>query len=47
MPHRIFFCLGSYDLIGGTWDDSLGEAYDKVARMLGLGSHGTLATYIN
>jgi N6-L-threonylcarbamoyladenine synthase len=27
-------------LIGGTYDDSVGEAYDKVARMLGLGYPG-------
>ena len=27
-------------LIGGTFDDSVGEAYDKVARMLGLGYPG-------
>lgn len=28
--------LGSYQLIGQTVDDALGEAYDKVAKMLGL-----------
>ena len=28
--------IGSYKVIGGTLDDSLGEAYDKVARMLNL-----------
>ncbi|GMI10310.1 hypothetical protein TrVE_jg4463 [Triparma verrucosa] len=28
--------IGSYEVIGGTLDDSLGEAYDKVARMLNL-----------
>eukprot|EP00520_Triparma_pacifica_P009825 CAMPEP_0118653846 /NCGR_PEP_ID=MMETSP0785-20121206/12051_1 /TAXON_ID=91992 /ORGANISM="Bolidomonas pacifica, Strain CCMP 1866" /LENGTH=416 /DNA_ID=CAMNT_0006546421 /DNA_START=140 /DNA_END=1390 /DNA_ORIENTATION=- len=28
--------MGEYEVIGGTLDDSLGEAYDKVARMLGL-----------
>ncbi|GMI24784.1 hypothetical protein TrCOL_g8040 [Triparma columacea] len=28
--------VGEYEVIGGTLDDSLGEAYDKVARMLGL-----------
>ena len=28
--------IGSYSVIGGTLDDSLGEAYDKVARMLNL-----------
>lgn len=30
----------SYDKIGGTRDDAAGEAYDKVARMLGLGYPG-------
>jgi len=28
--------IGRYSVIGGTIDDALGEAYDKVARMLGL-----------
>jgi glycoprotease/Kae1 family metallohydrolase len=28
--------LGRCEVVGGTLDDSLGEAYDKVARMLGL-----------
>lgn len=28
--------IGKYEFIGGTLDDSLGEAYDKTARMLGL-----------
>ena len=28
--------MGDYTVVGGTLDDSLGEAYDKVARMLGL-----------
>ena len=38
--------LGDYDLLGKTVDDSIGEAYDKVARMLeitlstGQGVHG-------
>eukprot|EP01084_Bolivina_argentea_P161320 280847_1 len=27
---------GSYAVLGGTLDDAMGEAYDKVARMLGL-----------
>lgn len=32
--------FGSYDVIGQTLDDALGEAYDKVAKMLGLGYPG-------
>lgn len=28
--------IGNYSILGGTMDDSLGEAYDKTARMLGL-----------
>ena len=28
--------LGSYEKIGETIDDALGEAFDKVAQMLGL-----------
>jgi tRNA A37 threonylcarbamoyltransferase TsaD len=28
--------VGRYTLLGGTLDDSIGEAYDKVARVLGL-----------
>lgn len=28
--------IGDYTVIGGTLDDSLGEAYDKTARLLGL-----------
>jgi N6-L-threonylcarbamoyladenine synthase len=28
--------LGEYSLLGGTLDDSLGEAFDKAARLLGL-----------
>jgi N6-L-threonylcarbamoyladenine synthase len=28
--------VGNYDILGGTIDDSLGEAFDKVARLLGL-----------
>jgi N6-L-threonylcarbamoyladenine synthase len=31
---------GRYDLIGRTRDDAAGEAYDKVARLLGLGYPG-------
>eukprot|EP00339_Tiarina_fusa_P009737 CAMPEP_0117007360 /NCGR_PEP_ID=MMETSP0472-20121206/7265_1 /TAXON_ID=693140 ORGANISM="Tiarina fusus, Strain LIS" /NCGR_SAMPLE_ID=MMETSP0472 /ASSEMBLY_ACC=CAM_ASM_000603 /LENGTH=451 /DNA_ID=CAMNT_0004709101 /DNA_START=214 /DNA_END=1569 /DNA_ORIENTATION=- len=35
---QIMKCLGvgQYSIIGGTLDDSLGEAYDKTARLLGL-----------
>ncbi|WP_163327746.1 tRNA (adenosine(37)-N6)-threonylcarbamoyltransferase complex transferase subunit TsaD [Desulfurobacterium thermolithotrophum] len=32
--------LGKYKLIGKTLDDAVGEAYDKVAKMLGLGYPG-------
>jgi N6-L-threonylcarbamoyladenine synthase len=32
--------LGEYELLGTTRDDSVGEAYDKVARELGLGYPG-------
>jgi N6-L-threonylcarbamoyladenine synthase len=32
--------LWSYDLIGRTVDDAAGEAYDKVAKLLGLGYPG-------
>ena len=32
--------LGKYRRIGGTRDDAVGEAYDKVAKMLGLGYPG-------
>jgi N6-L-threonylcarbamoyladenine synthase len=32
--------LGTYELLGETVDDSIGEAYDKVARYLGLGYPG-------
>ena len=28
--------IGQYEILGGTIDDSLGEAYDKTARLLGL-----------
>ncbi|KAK4535839.1 hypothetical protein CDCA_CDCA06G1864 [Cyanidium caldarium] len=28
--------LGQYSILGGTLDDSIGEAYDKTARLLGL-----------
>lgn len=30
--------IGEYELLGGTVDDSVGEAYDKVARMLSIQS---------
>ena len=32
--------LGTYELIGATRDDAAGEAFDKVARILGLGYPG-------
>lgn len=32
--------VGDYERLGGTVDDALGEAYDKVAKMLGLGYPG-------
>jgi len=32
--------IGSYHLLGGTRDDAAGEAFDKVAKMLGLGYPG-------
>ena len=32
--------VGKYELIGQTLDDSAGEAFDKVAKMLGLGYPG-------
>jgi N6-L-threonylcarbamoyladenine synthase len=32
--------IGRYELLGQTRDDSIGEAYDKVARYLGLGYPG-------
>lgn len=32
--------FGRYDFLGGTLDDAVGEAYDKVAKMLGLGYPG-------
>ena len=32
--------LGEYDLIGQTVDDAAGEAFDKVAKMMGLGYPG-------
>lgn len=32
--------FGSYDVLGGTRDDAAGEAFDKVAKILGLGYPG-------
>jgi len=32
--------IGHYELLGDTLDDAVGEAFDKVARMLGLGYPG-------
>ena len=32
--------FGSYDLLGGTRDDAAGEAFDKIAKLLGLGYPG-------
>lgn len=34
------FSIGSYSIIGTTVDDAIGEAFDKVARMLGLSYPG-------
>ena len=31
---------GQYELVGRTRDDAAGEAYDKVAKLLGLGYPG-------
>ena len=41
-PTSLYFVSspGSYELIGRTRDDAAGEAYDKVARLLGLGYPG-------
>lgn len=33
--------LGEYSVIGGTLDDSLGEAFDKAARLVGLRTDGS------
>jgi tRNA A37 threonylcarbamoyltransferase TsaD len=33
--------LGNYTVLGGTLDDSLGEAFDKAARLLSISSSGT------
>ncbi len=32
--------VGKYQILGGTSDDALGEAFDKVAKMMGLGYPG-------
>lgn len=32
--------VGKYDRLGGTLDDALGEAFDKIAKLLGLGYPG-------
>ncbi|HID66293.1 MAG TPA: tRNA (adenosine(37)-N6)-threonylcarbamoyltransferase complex transferase subunit TsaD, partial [Aquificaceae bacterium] len=32
--------FGDYEFLGGTLDDAVGESYDKVAKMLGLGYPG-------
>lgn len=34
------FDYGEYELLGGTLDDAVGEAFDKVARTIGLGYPG-------
>ena len=34
------FSLGSYEVLGESLDDAVGEAFDKVAKMLGLGYPG-------
>jgi N6-L-threonylcarbamoyladenine synthase len=41
--HTLLYCVkgvGEYVYMGGTRDDAAGEAYDKVAKMLGLGYPG-------
>ena len=41
--HTLLYCvrgIGDYVYLGGTRDDAAGEAYDKVAKMLGLGYPG-------
>ncbi len=41
--HTLLYCvkdIGDYTFLGGTRDDAAGEAYDKVAKMLGLGFPG-------
>jgi N6-L-threonylcarbamoyladenine synthase len=36
-------CLGSYEIIGDTLDDAVGEAFDKTAKLLGLDYPGGAA----
>jgi len=38
----LFYCrnVGDQEVLGGTQDDAVGEAYDKVAKILGLGYPG-------
>jgi N6-L-threonylcarbamoyladenine synthase len=41
--HTLLYCVrgvGDYVRLGGTRDDAAGEAYDKVAKMMGLGYPG-------
>jgi N6-L-threonylcarbamoyladenine synthase len=41
--HTLIYCvkdIGEYVYLGGTRDDAAGEAYDKVAKMMGLGYPG-------
>jgi N6-L-threonylcarbamoyladenine synthase len=41
--HTLLYCvndIGNYDYLGGTRDDAAGEAFDKVAKMMGLGYPG-------
>jgi N6-L-threonylcarbamoyladenine synthase len=41
--HTLLYCVqdvGDYFYLGGTRDDAAGEAYDKVAKMMGLGYPG-------
>src|SRR5437660_12575955 len=41
--HTLLYCvkdIGEYVHLGGTRDDAAGEAYDKVAKMMGLGYSG-------
>ncbi len=41
--HTLLYCVkdvGAYAYLGGTRDDAAGEAYDKVAKMMGLGYPG-------
>lgn len=41
--HTLLYCVkgvGDYAHLGGTRDDAAGEAYDKVAKMMGLGYPG-------